>query len=141
MNTKTKVLFLCIGNSCRSQMAEGLLRHMAADRFEVRSAGTAPSHVHPRAIEVMAELGIDISTHRSKHTSEFSGERFDYVISLCGEDNCPAFLGQAGKSLHWPFPDPVEDGLDGFRKVRDAIGARLKRFVNDTTPKHKLEER
>ncbi|GEM_PF-302985 len=134
---KIRVLFLCLANSCRSQMAEGLLRHIDPDSFEVRSAGTAPSHVHPKAIDAMAELGIDISSQRSKHTREFSGERFNYVISLCGEDNCPAFLGEFGKSLHWPFPDPVSaagnnpDALAGFRKVRDDIKNKLREFAKN----------
>lgn len=131
------MLFLCVGNSCRSQMAEGLLRHFGGDRFEVRSAGTVPSYVHPRAIQVVQELGIDISDHRSKHVREFTGEGFDFVISLCGENNCPSFVGKVGASLHWPFPDPVgvsgsgEDVLAGFRKVRDAIKIKIEEFIAD----------
>jgi arsenate reductase len=134
---KIKVLFLCLGNSCRSQMAEGLLRHMAGDRFEAHSAGTIPSYVHHRAIQVMAELGIDISEHRSKHVQEFTGQSFDFVISLCGEDNCPSFIGKASTSLHWPFPDPVgavgseEEVLDESRKVRNAIKEKLEEFVRN----------
>lgn len=137
MSDKTRVLFLCVGNSCRSQMAEGLLRHMSGNRFEVASAGTVPSYVHPRAIQVMGELDIDISEHRSKHVREFTGQSFDYVISLCGEDNCPSFIGRVGTSLHWPSPDPVgatgtdEEVLSEFRKVRDAIKERLEGFVKN----------
>jgi arsenate reductase len=118
-------------------MAEGLLRHIAGGRFEVCSAGTIPSHVHPRAIEVMAELNIDISAHRSKHVKEFTGQDFDFVISLCGENNCPSFVGRIGSSLHWPFPDPVgaagsdEEVLEAFRKVRDAIKTKIEEFVTD----------
>jgi len=134
MQDKIRVLFLCTGNSCRSQMAEGLLRHLRPDKFEVHSAGTAPSYVHPRAIEVMAELGADISGQRSKHVSEFAGQAFDFVISLCGENNCPSFVGKIGTSLHWSFPDPAasrdpEDELRGFREVRDAIRAKIEEFV------------
>jgi arsenate reductase len=137
MTDQVRVLFLCVGNSCRSQMAEGLLRHMADDRFEVKSAGIIPSYVHPRAVQVMAELGIDISNQRSKHVREFTGQSFDYVISLCGEDNCPSFIGEIGTSLHWPFPDPVsasgteEEILQRFRSVRDAIKERLEEFVGN----------
>ncbi len=135
MNNRIRVLFLCVGNSCRSQMAEGLLRNLGGERFEVHSAGTAPSFVHPLAIQVMAELGIDISGQRSKHVSEFTGQTFDFVISLCGENNCPSFIGKIGTSLHWPFADPTGDSnlkgevLDSFRKVRDAIGAKIEEFV------------
>lgn len=137
MPEKMRVLFLCTGNSCRSQMAEGLLRRLGGEKFEARSAGTIPSFVHPRAAEVMAELGIDISQHRSKHVSEFAGETFDFVISLCGESNCPSFIGKTGTSLHWPFPDPVGaagsdyDVLKGFRRVRDAIKAKIEEFVRN----------
>ncbi len=137
MSNKIRVLFLCLGNSCRSQMAEGLLRHLGAARFEAHSAGTIPSYVHPRAIEVMAELGVDISTQRSKHVSEFTGQAFDFVISLCGESNCPSFTGKTGTSLHWPFADPVgaagsnDEVLEAFRKVRDAIKARIGEFVEN----------
>lgn len=137
MDKKFRVLFLCLGNSCRSQMAEGLLKHMAGDRFETESAGTIPCFVHPRAIQVMAELGIDISDQRSKHVQEFTGESFDFVISLCGKSNCPSFIGKIGTSLHWPFPDPIsasgteEKVLGEFRTVRDAIRTKLEEFIAD----------
>ncbi|MBN2379677.1 arsenate reductase ArsC [candidate division WOR-3 bacterium] len=137
MSDKIRVLFLCLGNSCRSQMAEGLLRHLGGHRFEAFSAGTVPSYVHPRVIQVMDESGIDVSNHRSKHVQEFTGQEFDFVISLCGVNNCPSFVGKTGASLHWPFPDPVgatgseEDLLDGFRKLRDGIKSRIEDFVAD----------
>lgn len=134
MDIRTRVLFLCVGNSCRSQMAEGLLRKLGGDKFEAESAGTLPSHVHPSAIQVMAELGLDISDYRSKHVAEFSGEHFDYVISLCGENNCPSFAGKVDRMLHWPFPDPTgavdKDVLNEFRMVRDAIKSKLETFIN-----------
>ena len=103
---KKRVLILCTGNSCRSQMAEGILRHFAADRFEVFSAGTKPSQVNPIAIKVMKEIGIDISCHRSKHVDEFKGQKFNYVITVCdnAKESCPIFPGV--KPMHWPFPDP-----------------------------------
>lgn len=135
MHDKIKVLFLCVGNSCRSQMAEGLLRHMGGEKFEAESAGTIPSPVHPRAVEVMAELGIDISDHRSKHVKEFTGQDFDFIISLCGENNCPTFVGRIGTSLQWPFLDPVgaagsdNEVLEEFRKVRDAIKNKIEEFA------------
>src|ERR1051326_3595817 len=93
MNDKKRVLILCTGNSARSQMAEGLLRQMAGDRFEVESAGVEPSHVRPQAIEVMREIGIDISGQRSKSVDEFAGQEFDYVITVCdnARERCPAF--------------------------------------------------
>jgi len=134
---KKSVLFLCVGNSCRSQMAEGLLNHLGGDRFKVRSAGTIPSRVHPGAIQVMAELEVDITDYRSKHVREFSGQDFDFVISLCAENNCPSFVGKIGTSLHWPFPDPfsaagsAEEVLIEFRKVRDAIKERIMEFIGN----------
>lgn len=129
---KKRVLILCTGNSARSQMAEGLLRHDAGERFEVFSAGTKPSQVRPEAIAVMRELGIDISTHRSKHVNEFQGEQFDYVLTVCdnAKDNCPFFPGTV--SLHHSFEDPAafqgaeEERLALFRKVRDQIREYLR---------------
>src|SRR5271155_3423813 len=101
-----RVLILCTGNSARSQMAEGLLRHDAGERFEVESAGTKPGSVRPEAIAAMRELGIDISGHRSKHVAEFEGERFDYVIPVCdnAKESCPVFFGVA-KRLYHSFED------------------------------------
>lgn len=127
---KAKVLFLCVHNSARSQIAEGLLRARYGDRYEVASAGTAPWGVHPEAVAAMAELGIDISGQRSRHVRDLLGQTFDYVVTLCGDDApgaCPFFPG--GKVyLHVPFPDPAagadpEERRAAFRRVRDAIGA------------------
>ncbi|HVO96861.1 MAG TPA: arsenate reductase ArsC [Bryobacteraceae bacterium] len=133
---KKKVLILCTGNSARSQMAEGLFRREAGDRFEVFSAGTKPSLVRPEAIAVMGEIGIDISGHRSKSVEEFNGEQLDYVITVCdnAKESCPIFPG-ATKMLHWPFEDPasVEGSEDerkaAFREVRNQIQARIKRAL------------
>src|SRR6267154_2052722 len=131
MAEKKRVLVLCTGNSARSQMAEGLLRHLAGDRFLVESAGVDPTSVRPEAVSAMAELGIDISSHHSKSVTEFVGSHFDYVITVCDQANeqCPIFPGT--KRLHWSFPDPVKVTgseatiLEAFRKVRDEIRARL----------------
>jgi arsenate reductase (thioredoxin) len=136
MNDKERVLILCTGNSARSQMAEGLLRHEGGDRFEVFSAGTKPSLVRPEAISVMNEIGIDISGHRSKSVDEFSGKQLDYVITVCDNANesCPVFPG-ATKRLHLPFDDPAAvPGLEDerkatFRKVRDQIHGRIRVFL------------
>ena len=134
MSARKRVLILCTGNSARSQMAEGLLRHDAGDRFEVESAGTKPSIVRPEAIAAMRELGIDISGHCSKSVEEFDGQQFDYVITVCdsARESCPAFFGRA-KKLHRDFDDPA--ALDGseaerlalFRRVRD----QLRRYLSD----------
>lgn len=136
MSGQKRVLILCTGNSARSQMAEGLLRHLAADRFEVASAGVAPGHVRPEAIEVMRELGIDISHHRSKSVDEFQGQEFDYVITVCDNANeqCPVFPGRT-KRIHWSFEDPAaaqgdeRTRLGVFRRVRDEISERLEEFI------------
>lgn len=130
---KKKVLILCTGNSCRSQMAEGVLRHYGGDRFEVESAGSAPSKVNETAIQVMKEIGIDISGHRSKHVGEFSGRRFDYIITVCdnAKNSCPTFPGHS-TTIHWAFPDPphdreiTEEVLNEFRKVRDAVHLKFR---------------
>ncbi|MCP5468119.1 MAG: arsenate reductase ArsC [Deltaproteobacteria bacterium] len=128
-----RVLFLCVANSVRSQMAEGLARHFFGDRWEVQSAGSSPSIVHPAAIEAMNEIGIDISEQYSKSVEEIDPENIDVVISLCMEEVCPVFLGHAER-LHWPFPDPAsmtpfgQDRLVGFRQVRDMIKAKLEEW-------------
>ena len=132
-----KVLILCTGNSARSQMAEGLLRQIAGDKFDVESAGTVASFVRPQAIEVMTELGIDISGHRSKSLDEFLSTPFDYVITVCDNANqtCPVFPGKATR-IHWSFEDPAEaTGTDEeilavFRRVRDEIRLKLIEFVD-----------
>jgi arsenate reductase len=126
---KGRVLFLCTGNSARSQMAEGLVNHYLGEKWEASSAGTKPSgYVHPLAVRAMAELGIDISAHRSKSTDEFRGVEFDRVITVCDQaaKNCPAWLGK-GIVKHMGFPDPAAaDGgeaerLAVFRAVRDGL--------------------
>jgi arsenate reductase len=135
MSAKKRVLILCTGNSARSQMAEGLLRHDAGDRFDVESAGTKASFVRPEAIAVMGELGIDISEHRSKNVDEFDGRQFDYVITVCdnARETCPVFFGKAQK-LHQDFEDPAaltgskEQRLALFRRVRDELRTYLRDF-------------
>jgi arsenate reductase len=137
---KKRVLILCTGNSERSQMAEGLLRHEAGDRFDVHSAGTKPSLVRPEAISVMNEIGIDISGHRSKSVEEFIGEHLDYVITACdnAKESCPVFPGIT-KRLHWPFEDPAavqgseDERKTAFRKVRDQIHGRIMVFLGEST--------
>ncbi len=130
MPNRIHVLFLCVHNSARSQIAEGLLRAMAGDRVEVFSAGSAPSRVHPFAIRVLQERGIAVSYQRSKSVDEFKDERFDYVITLCAEEICPIFLNAATK-LHWALPDPSaaqgseEERLQAFRNTADALTQRL----------------
>lgn len=134
--TKKRVLILCTGNSARSQMAEGILRHIAGDRYEVESAGTVASFVRPQAIAVMSEIGIDISSHRSKCLDEFLDQQFDYIITVCDNANqtCPTFPGNATR-LHWSFDDPAEaqgteeQVLAVFRRVRDKIFQRLRSFT------------
>src|SRR5271165_4427619 len=108
MPAKKRVLILCTGNSARSQMAEGLLRHDAGDRFDVESAGTRPSRVRPEAIAVMRELGIDISGHRSKPVDEFARRQFDYVLTVCdhARETCPVYPGHANR-IHHSFDDPA----------------------------------
>ena len=130
---KSRVLFLCTGNSARSQMAEGILRHLAGDRFEVFSAGTKPSVVNPHAIAAMLEIGIDISAHRSKHVNDCFGKPMDTVITVCdnAKETCPIFPG-VKHQLHWSFEDPAavegtaEEKRAVFRKIRDQIYGRIK---------------
>ena len=133
---KKKVLFLCTHNSCRSQMAEGLINHDLGDRFQAYSAGTEATRVNPLAAQVLAELGIDISGHRSKTIDEFAGEQFDHVITLCGSANehCPIFFGGVER-VHIGFDDPSrlkgtdEDVLPEFRRVRDEIRNTLTDYL------------
>jgi arsenate reductase len=130
--TKTRVLFLCTHNSARSQMAEGLLRDLAGDRFEVMSAGTEATHVRPLAIRAMQEIGVDISGQESKTLARYLGEPFDHVITVCDDANeaCPIFPG-AQIRLHWSFEDPSKtEGSEGerlavYRSVRDRIRRRI----------------
>ena len=135
---KQRVLILCTGNSARSQMAEGLLRHDAGDRFDVYSAGTNPGVVRPEAIAVIHELGIDISAHRSKHVNEFENQQFDHVITVCdnARETCPIFFGAAHR-LHHDFEDPAAhngseaERMDVFRRVRDELRSYLADFANN----------
>lgn len=131
---KEQVLFLCTGNSARSQMAEGLLRHLAGDRFDVYSAGTSPKGLHAASIDAMKEVGIDISRQRSKALDEFLGQRFDYVITVCdrARQQCPVFPGAT--PIHWGLDDPAEASAEQqaqtFRRVRDEISQRLHLFLS-----------
>ncbi len=132
---KKRVLFLCTANSCRSQMAEGIANHFLGDRLEAVSAGSEASFVNPRAIQVLREIGVDISDHRSKNLDEFSGQEFDYVITLCGDANekCPLFFGGVART-HLGVRDPAkavgseEEVTAEFRKVRDEIKSILMDF-------------
>jgi arsenate reductase len=132
-----RILFLCTGNSARSQMAEGLLNHLSRGEWKVQSAGIFPSYVHPLAIRVMEEIGIDISQQTSKSMNQFLNEVFDYIITLCDEaaQSCPAFPSQ-GKRLHWSFEDPaaaigtLEERSAVFRKVRDKIRTKIEELLN-----------
>lgn len=140
MSEKKRVLILCTGNSARSQMAEGLLRQEAGDRFEVVSAGVERTYVRPEAVEAMREIGVDISQHRSKSVDEFAGQEFDYVITVCdnANQNCPIFPGET-KRIHWSFDDPAaaegdeNTKLNIFRRVRDEIRHRLRLFAAATS--------
>jgi len=135
MTTRQRVLIICTGNSARSQMAEGLLRHDAGERFEVFSAGTRPGRVRPEAIAAMAEIGIDMSSHRSKSVDEFTEQPFDYVLTVCdhARESCPVFPGHA-MAFHHSFEDPAafegsdEERLAAFRRVRDEIRKYLREF-------------
>src|SRR5579872_7397413 len=130
--TNMRILVVCTGNSARSQMAEGLLRHEGGSDYEVFSAGTKPSLVRPEAIAVMREIGIDISGHRSKSVNEFAGRELDLVITVCdnAKESCPVFPGGTQR-LHWPFEDPAavvgstEQRLAAFRSIRDQVRARI----------------
>jgi arsenate reductase len=133
--TAKRVLFLCTGNSCRSQMADGIINHDFAGRVEACSAGTEPHGLNPRAVQVMAEIGVDISTNSSDHISQYDGQSFDYVITLCGDanDKCPLFFGGV-KRIHIGFDDPPkatgseEEIIGVYRRVRDEIRQQLGGF-------------
>lgn len=126
------ILFLCVANSARSQMAEGLARHILGRRARIQSAGSMPSRVNPYAIEVMREAGIDLTPHASKSVETIDPTTVDLVVTLCAEEVCPAFLGKA-RRLHWPIPDPAgdeaafsrEEMLARFRTARDHIKGRI----------------
>ena len=133
---KKKVLFLCTGNSCRSQMAEGWLRHLAGDRFDVVSAGTHPVGLNPYAVEVMREIDVDISNHVSEWVDPYFDQQFDYVITVCNQaqEACPIFPRTASM-LHWSFEDPAkangtyEQQVIVFRKIRDEIANQIRHFI------------
>lgn len=133
MNEKPAILILCTGNSARSQMAESLLRQICEDRFDIHSAGTRPIGVSPEAIDVLAEVGIDISSNRSKSVDSFAGREFDYVLTVCdnARENCPYFPARVTLVHHafedpWLAPGGYEDRLAAFRRVRDRINTYLR---------------
>lgn len=140
---KKKVLFICVHNSARSQMAEALLKHLARDQFEVESAGLEPGNLNPLAIEAMKEIGIDISQNKTKSVSDFytQGKRYDYVVTVCDESQaqkCPVFPGTAAtKRIHWSFDDPAsfqgtwEEKLDKTRRVRDEIKKQIEEWIKE----------
>jgi arsenate reductase len=146
MAERRRVLFLCTHNSARSQMAEGWLRHLAGDRFEVHSAGTEATAVRPLAIRAMAEVGVDISGQESKTLERYLGHHWDAVITVCDQANeaCPFFPG-ASQRLHWSFPDPSkapgteEEQFAAYRRTRDAIRRRIDTLLT-VQPAHDTEE-
>jgi len=136
---KPRVLFLCTGNSARSQMAEALLRKMAGNHFEVHSAGLEPTVIHPMTVKVLEEIGIDASEQYAKPLTIYLGKtHFSYLITVCAkaEKNCPFFPGM-GQRLHWPFDDPAEfegsdkEKLDVFRTIRDQIQAHIQQWLSE----------
>lgn len=141
MSRTPHLLFLCVANSARSQMAEGLARSMFGSRAVVASAGSKPSRVNPYAIEVMKEAGIDLAAHHSKSVDDIDPKDVDTVITLCAEEVCPVFLGKAQR-LHWPIPDPASDDpkltrdemLARFRTARDTIRGKLAAFEKELPP-------
>jgi len=137
---KKKILFLCTGNSCRSQIGEGLLRHLADDKFEVYSAGVEPSRLHPMSILVMEEIGIDISHQTSDDVNDYLHSGIDIVISVCDHaaQTCPTFPGQVQR-IHWSIKDPFhgwdidETKLPDYRKTRDDLKQRIQEFLSSQT--------
>ena len=138
MSEKKKVLFICTGNACRSQIAHGLLKDLSSETFEVFSAGSQPSKVHPISIEVMEEIGIDISKHTSNHIDDYINKNIDIVITVCDSANntCPTFPDDV-KRIHWSIDDPFRgwnfdlNQLSNFRQTREEIKARLLKFIKD----------
>lgn len=130
-----KILFLCVANSARSQMAEGLAKNLLSNDFIIHSAGSKPSSVNPYAIQVMNEIGIDISKQCSKSVDDFNADDFDYIVTLCAEEICP-FVHSKAKRLHWPFLDPAnkendpQKSIHNFRKIRDEIGEKIKSYFS-----------
>jgi len=131
-----RILFLCVANSARSQMAEGLARQIFAGTAKIESAGSQPSHVNPYAVAAMKEIGIDLGSHSSKSVDDIAAEGLELVITLCAEEVCPMMPGKT-KKLHWPLPDPAavkEDGepkLQRFREIRDLIRERILALKED----------
>lgn len=145
---KLAILFLCTNNSCRSQMAEGIVNHYYGEVLNAYSAGTRPTSIHPSAIKAMAEIGIDISKQRSKSVENFTDRKFDYVITLCGDDTkdvCPIFTGKTRERLYWSFIDPEEskgneeDVFKTFKKVRDEINTKIGEFAKEVKERGKHE--
>jgi arsenate reductase len=138
---RSSLLFLCVANSARSQIAEGLARQMFGDRIAIQSAGSRPSRVNPYAIEVMREAGIDLALHRSKSVDTIDPASVDLVITLCAEEVCPVFLGKV-RRIHWPIPDPASDDpaltrdalLARFRTARETIRGKLEAFAASELP-------
>ena len=138
MSEKKKVLFICTGNACRSQIAHGLLKDLSSETFEVFSAGSQPSKVHPISIEVMEEIGIDISKYTSDHIDDYLNKNIDIVITVCDSANntCPTFPDDV-KRIHWSIDDPFRgwnfdlNQLSNFRQTREEIKARLLKFIKD----------
>ena len=136
VDKKKKIIFICTGNACRSQIAEGLLRNLASDKFSVFSAGSHPSQVHPMSVAVMEEVGIDISHHTSDPISDYVDHGIDIVITVCdnAKQACPVFPGNV-EHIHWSIEDPFNGwdfdplDLDNFRKVREDINLRIKDFL------------
>ena len=129
------ILFLCVANSARSQMAEGIARSLAPPGVKIWSAGSRPTNVRPEAIAVLGEIGIDISGHRSKAISDIPAAEVDTVITLCAEEECPVFLGKA-RRLHWALTDPAtasrQENLSAFRKTRDELLQRITAFLKES---------
>ncbi len=141
------ILFLCVANSARSQMAEGLAKNILGPNYSIQSAGSQPTHVSSHAIQVLDEIGIDISQQQSKSVESIDAEAIDLVITLCEEEVCPAFLGRA-KKMHWPLPDPARipmtessRRLEEFRKIRDEIKNRLVDFKKSLETDREKDEK
>ena len=138
MSKKKKILFICTGNACRSQIAHGLLKDLSSETFEVFSAGSQPSKVHPISIEVMEEIGIDISKHTSNHIDDYINKNIDIVITVCDSANntCPTFPGDV-KRIHWSIDDPFRgwnfdlNQLSNFRQTREEIKSRVLKFIQE----------
>ena len=138
MVKKKKIIFICTGNACRSQIAEGLMRHLASDKFEVYSAGSRPTRVHPAAITVMSEIGIDISSNTSEPISLFINKGMDIVVTVCdnASKTCPVFPGRVER-IHWSVKDPIKnwdsstEDLVDFRKTRDDLNKRIKNLLEN----------